>query len=247
MGRDAEGGKVFLIAVGTEDGRGEGTHECPMQIALGKSDDVIQAALANGFVPHYSARADVLPSRLELRFHQHDCPRAGLEKRHTGWQDFGQRDERDICHQDIDGVGNERGVQVTRVDTLQRNHTRVVTQLFVELVVPDIHRINLGGTMLQEDIREAASRCAEVQGNDIGQFWMEGLNGGKEFPRTARDVLRRRRKREACGLVELLARLANWRAVRKQEFPFVNQPLRQTPRCAETLLYGKLVGTEFQG
>jgi hypothetical protein len=88
-----EGGQKFLVAFWASNGRGNNAEAGPAQLGSGKSEDFVNAGLANCWVSDYALFADVLPVGFELRFDQHDSPGMACQQGTSRRKNFGQRDE----------------------------------------------------------------------------------------------------------------------------------------------------------
>jgi hypothetical protein len=115
--------------------------------------------------------------------------------------------------------------QPPRVLALPDDDPRIAAQLRVELPVPDVDRVHARGTALQQEIREAPGRRAEIGAALPGGIDGEDVERLLELERAARDVALRRRAvlepdrgvgiDERAGLVD--ARLAHHDGARHHE------------------------------
>jgi len=72
------------------------------------------------------------------------------------------------------------------VGAFHDHDARVLPQWQRQLPVPYIHRKDLGGSVMQEDVREAASAAPDVDGNCAGNIDVELFDGVLELHSSAR-------------------------------------------------------------
>ena len=84
---------------------------------------------------------------------------------------------------------------------------RVVPDPGMQLPVADVERDHPRGASLEQHVREAAGRGAEVEAVQAGRVDAEHVEGVRELVPCPRDIRRRPVDLERCRLVDLLARL----------------------------------------
>src|SRR5687767_11969766 len=84
----------------------------------------------------------------------------------------------------------------------------IATQFPRKLAVSDIHGVNLGGTGLEQAIRETPSGRAKVNGRLAGYVEVKVLQRVCEFVAAATDEFLRRGERELVGLCNGIAGFA---------------------------------------
>ena len=82
--------------------------------------------------------------------------------------------------------------EVARVQAFEQRDARIRGERRIELPVADIDRDDMRGAALQQHLREAAGRGAEVERRQAGRIEAEGIEAGDQLQRRARDVTRRR-------------------------------------------------------
>ena len=81
--------------------------------------------------------------------------------------------------------------QLARVRALEHGHARIVAQARVELAVADVERDHARRAALEQDVREAAGRGADVEAVAPGRVDPERVERVRELVAAARDVRRR--------------------------------------------------------
>ena len=94
--------------------------------------------------------------------------------------------------------------QVARVRALEHGHALVGPQPFVQLSAADVEGDHARRASLQQDIREAAGRCPDVERVPAGGIDTELVEGVRELVAAARHVARRLLDDELRRLVHLL-------------------------------------------
>ena len=101
----------------------------------------------------------------------------------------------------------------------------------MQLAVADVDRDHARGAAPEQDVGEAAGRCADVEAVESGRVDAERVERVRELVAAARDVLRAARDRQLRGLVDLLSRL-----VVARDEPGHHQRLRLRSRLREAAL-----------
>ncbi len=108
----------------------------------------------------------------------------------------------------VDEVGGERELgQLTGIRALEHGHARIVAQPLVELPAPDVERDHACSAALEQDVRKAAGRSADVERVPPGRVDAELVEGVRELVAAARHEPRRLLDDELRRFVHLLAGL----------------------------------------
>ena len=127
-----------------------------------------------------------------------------------GREHLGQRDERDIDHDQLGSVRERRREAASRAFLpLEHRHARIGAQPKLQLAVGDIERDDVRGSALEQAIGEPAGRGADVKRARARDRDAEGIERVGELDPAPRDVRRRgprprarrrrRRAARACG------------------------------------------------
>ena len=98
--------------------------------------------------------------------------------------------------------------QAADVDPFEHGHSIVGTQAFVQLPVADVERDHVRRAVLQQAVREAAGRGADIEATEPSTGTASDSSACSSFLAAAGDVARRPLDDELGVLVDLLARLA---------------------------------------
>ena len=112
----------------------------------------------------------------------------------------------ETSHVTSDGRERKRAERA-RVRPLEHDHTGIAAQLRVELAVADVDRDDARGAALEQAVREAARRRADVEAVRAGHVEAEGVERVRELLAAAGDERRRPLDLELGVLVDLLAGL----------------------------------------
>ena len=112
-----------------------------------------------------AAALDLFFSHLELRFDEANDSSHRLQERPEDWQDQCERDERHIYGNEVHRGTNVFKLQVTSIQSFNRDDSFVVSKFPVELIVSDINRVDFSRTLLEDTVSEPASRHTDVQTN----------------------------------------------------------------------------------
>src|SRR3989475_4213309 len=185
---------------------------------------------------------------LELRLHEHNGLPALLGEPQNRRQGGRDRDERDVAHNE---VGSERQApELARVRPLEHRHPRVAAQPRMELPVADVERDHPECALLQEAVREASGRRADVEAVTPVRADRERRERVCELLAATRDERRRPFDRERSLFVDLRARL-----VVARDEPGEHERLRLAPGLrqaalhendVETLLHAGSVGARLR-
>ncbi|KAG7666462.1 hypothetical protein KSW81_008411 [Nannochloris sp. 'desiccata'] len=166
-----EDGQILMIARTADDRGGEELARVHPQIR-GCPQHRHDRIVAQGRVAHDSF-ADALPAGLELRLDQHDERHLGADSGDDGRQNERERDEAQVGDHEVDRLGGRYCSpahlgkpfcrQRSSVLALDDDHARVGPQRRIELPVPDIERDHAPRAALEQHLREAARRSAEVE------------------------------------------------------------------------------------
>ena len=116
----------------------------------------------------------------------------------------------------------------------------------MQLVSPDIHRIDLPRPLFKQDICEAARGGPQIQRYLLRNLRLEGLYGSQQLQGSAADVSRRLIRNEgSASLLQHLAGLANETAIWKQGISCLNEVLCRRPGGCHPQLHQQLVGPQL--
>ena len=156
-------------------------------------------------IADHAASADLVAARLELRLDEDERFPTRLREPERRRERDADADERDVAG---DEVRRERELgQLAGVRALEHGHARVGAQPLVELAAADVERDHTRRAPLEEDVREAAGRGADVERVAPGRVDSEFLEGVRELVAAARDEPWRLLDDELRGLIDLLAGL----------------------------------------
>ena len=135
------------------------------------------------------AAVDRLPTGLELRLHEwDDRAAAGTEAGGHRPENEPERDERDVDDRDRDRLGQDARSQGPSVHPLHRDDPRIPPERLCQLTAADVDRVDPARAALEEDVREAARRCARVECYPPGRIDPEGVDGRHQLVPAPRDV-----------------------------------------------------------
>ena len=143
-------------------------------------------------VPHDPALADLAPPDLELGLDQGQAVEPLGRAAEHGRQDLGQRDERDVDHDQVRRVGQLVGTQRARVAPFDDRHPRIGAEPPGKLAVGDIHRDDVRNPGLEQAVGEPARRGADVERPPPRHRNGERVQGVSQLDAPARDERRRR-------------------------------------------------------
>jgi hypothetical membrane protein len=179
----------LAVAVAARDRRWrDGEDSDPAFRQIGGDGD--HGGRAHLLIAHDAALPDSVPAGFELRLDQgHDI--AGVAKLgQRRRQRQAQRDERDVGNHEVDRLLD--GHAVPRVHALVYNDAWILTQTPVELAFSDVDGVDLQDSALQQDVREAAGRRTDVDGDLAGDVEPERVEGARQLVAAPRHVLRTR-------------------------------------------------------
>src|SRR5918998_1255984 len=128
-----------------------------------------------------AAAAYQIRSRLELGLDEDErLPQRGRRGEQRPQRDP-ERDKREVGHQKIGGKGQILAPQMPHVCPLEYSDLLVLAQRPVELAVPDVHGDHPPRPALEEDVREAAGRCAGIQARPSLDVYPKIVEGSVEF------------------------------------------------------------------
>ncbi len=155
--------------------------------------DVLRGRLGDVGASHHAALAECGAPHLELRLHQEHAPGARLGKGKRRRQRELQRDEAQVRGDRLHGTPAQmRARQVAGVHPLDQGDARVGGECGVHLAMADIDCDDMRRAALQQHLREAARRSAEVEHRQSGRIEAEGVEPGGKLQRRARNISRRR-------------------------------------------------------
>ena len=130
---------------------------------------------------HAAASIHFRLARLELRLdEQHELtPRS--TRSNQVWQRTDDRDEGQVGDDQIHFTTNRIRSHITNVEPLEHGHSSIVTDLGVQLTVPDVEGHDTPGTPLQQAIGEPTGRRARVEHAHARHVDAECLERGVEL------------------------------------------------------------------
>jgi Cys-tRNA(Pro) deacylase len=176
--------KKLHVAVTTGEGRLDQTEHRP---TLGAPPfyEPGANALADGGIGDDAVMGDVEGAGFELWFQEDDARGCGRKTVCHGRQDLRQGDEREIRDEELERREWGQGAGIHALDV---RDARVCCQAWMELAMADIDGKDGGGAMLEEAVGETASRGAEIEAGEAGDFDREGAERGLELEPSATDV-----------------------------------------------------------
>ena len=159
--------------------------------------DRLQRTIARAGIAHDAALADALWAHLELRLDERNEERAGSGKLQRRSQRLDQGDEADVGGDGANRLGHRLARQPPCVEPFERHDARVGLQAGVQLAVADVGRINLCRAAIEQHLREAAGRGADIESDAARGIELEGGKCGGELLPAARYRAARRRDRRA--------------------------------------------------
>src|SRR4029079_17348539 len=115
-------------------------------------------------ITHHAALAERFWPHLKLRLDEEYAPCARLGEAQGRQQGELQRNEAEIGDDSPNRVpSNVFGLEIARIETLDRGDARVVGEGGIHLAVPDINCNHMLGAALQEHLREATGRCSKIK------------------------------------------------------------------------------------
>ena len=126
------------------------------------------------------APGDFQPPRLELRLDERHQRGRGCAGPHGGQEEF-EGDEGGVQRHQIDAIREEAPGEVSCVDSFQADHSRVVAEGGIKLTVAHVHRVDLGGPMLEEAVRKPPGGGPDVRAHGTGQVGREGARAASNF------------------------------------------------------------------
>ena len=103
----------------------------------------------------------------------------------------GEGNERQVCHDEVNGHGQGAGFKVSEVEAFDRRHSRIRRHYWGKLRVSNVDRRDVRRSPLEEDLREASSRGAGIEGAPTAHRETVGrarVEGSDELVGRARDV-----------------------------------------------------------
>jgi hypothetical protein len=104
---------------------------------------------------HASTTGHLISANFELRFDQGDKVTLILQQSNKSGKNDGQRNEREVSHDDVHRSIDVACRHSSNVDSLAYRDPLVISNLRVKLTVPDIDGDNGSSTVLQEAIRKS--------------------------------------------------------------------------------------------
>ncbi len=164
---------------------GDDTDGVPVQFGGATGDREHRVGAQRG-IRYHPARADAVLADLELWLHHGNDIGVGRRARSQRRQHRGQRDERQVGDDEVDGPADRLGVS-SRTLVRSMTVTRWIgSQRPGELPVPDVDGDHLTGAAVQQHLGESAGRGARVQTAPVIDGDAEGVEGADQLVRAAR-------------------------------------------------------------
>src|SRR5271170_4082531 len=180
----ARADQKFLGATASFYGRNDHPKALPTQRFDAINDGI--ARLLHGADVLHGALLEARSADLELRFDQRGEPGVLAGEREDMRQDEAERDEAHVAD-DSPGRGLEKSRRhPARIKSFVSNHARVVAKTRVELIAPDVDRVDAPGAARQKYVGEAAGRRADVQADEAARVEAKGFQGRFELETAAR-------------------------------------------------------------
>ncbi len=113
---------------------------------------------------------DAFLADFKLRLDQCNQPTARFDQIEACGQHGAKADKAGVADDDINGVGNLFGRDVTRIGLFHHDNPVVIAQFPVKLPLPDINRKDLGRTVLQKHIGKTAGRGSDINAGKTGDI-----------------------------------------------------------------------------
>jgi hypothetical protein len=130
-----------------------------------------------------------------LRLDQRDHLAMGLEVLNAGRQDKDEGDEGEVGRDQVNRFWQQILRGVTQIDPFHGDNPRVASELFVELGLADVDRVDAGSPVLQEAVRESAGGRPGIHADFARNIDAEVLDGREQLVPAPAD--------EALPLLEL--------------------------------------------
>ena len=105
----------------------------------------------------------LVPPDLELRLHHGNDIRVRRRARSQRGKHGGQRNERQVCNDEVDQTADGHHGQVAHIGALQDCHSRVRSQRPGQLAVTDVGCHDLACAAVEQDLGEPARRRARIE------------------------------------------------------------------------------------
>jgi hypothetical protein len=142
-------------------------------------------------IAHDTALADPLRADFELRLDERDEEGAGRCQLKRRAQRLDQRDEADVGGDGSNRLGDRLAGEASRIETLERDDARIGLEAGVQLAMADVGGIDLRRAALEQHLREAAGRRADIQSDAPQRVELEGGQRRRKLLTTARNSPRR--------------------------------------------------------
>src|SRR5437879_3132482 len=139
-------------------------------------------------VSYDSAGANFLTGQFELRLDEDEKVGAESCRRHCGRNYLADGDERNINHDDVDAFRKVFHTEFACISR-DRNNARILPQLPVKLFRVYVDSVDADCAALEQTIREAAVRGADIQANAPGRLNRKVFQRACEFRSAAADEL----------------------------------------------------------
>ena len=225
------------------------TSRVPRPAAWARSHDPLEDLAMDGRVAD-DAVVRAAAAGFELWLDERDDLAAGAERGGDRRQDEVQRDERDVDRGQADGLGQRGRGQRPGVRALHRDDAWVAAQRLGELGATDVEGVHAGRAALEQDVREAAGRGADVEADQPGRVDPERVERGGELVAASADVGLGRVDADGGRRVDQVARFAveaGGVALPHPDLAGQHQRLRAAARLDQPTLHEQLVEPDPRG
>ena len=190
IGARAEVDQELAVALRAGDRRGDDRARAEA-VAPGALDRSLEDLAVDRRVAD-DAVVGAAPAGLELRLDERDDRAApARERRRDRAEDEVERDERHVDRREVDRLGQRRGGQLAGVRALHRHDARVAAERFGKLSAAHVESVDARRAALQQDVREAAGRGADVERDPARRVDLERIERRRQLVAAAADVRRR--------------------------------------------------------
>ncbi len=187
---------------------------------------------------------DLLPADLVLRLDQ--CNKIGRRDRERAncRQHVLERDEADVDGDEVRRLG--KAVEVPDIGFLQRNDLGPRAQARMQLAASDVDGVDAPGAALEQHLREAAGRRADVEADAPARIETEMVERGRELLPAPRHIRMRGRGAQNRVGGNLLGRLAHRPVIGDDQAGF-DRGLRLGAAVEQPALDQQPVGAQARG
>lgn len=184
-------GEELGVAVGALDGGGDEAFPDDVGLVGDEAFDACAGFLMAGGIAHDAAGADLFAAEFKLWFDEHESGTAELERFERGRENEGERDEGDIGHDDVHGLGEVLGFHVADVEIFSGDDSGVAAEFPDQLIGADIVGIDAARAVLKQAVGKAAGGRPDIESNGVFYRKLKGFERTFELEPTTADVARR--------------------------------------------------------